>query len=265
MRRWLSPPDPSSNYQRALKLHQEGTGVWYLENKEHTTWKTSSSTFHWLHGIPGCGKTILSSTILKSVLELCTNDPGRAVAYFYFDFKDTEKQDPDPMIRSFIMQLLSQCIKIPSTLEMLFSTCENGRRQPSTSALLDVLEEIIGQFPHVYIILDALDECTTRTELLSILESIIGWQLKGLHLLVTSRKEQDIESSLECLIEECDIICIQSKLVDQDIRKYVHQRLSTDKDLKKWQKDPDVMHEIVTALMKGAQGMQVFPLSCSGT
>jgi hypothetical protein len=177
------------------------------------------------------------------------------VAYFYFDFNDLQKQTPELMVRSLISQLLQQCIKIPLILETLHSSCENGQRQPSIYALLDALQGTIHQFPETYIVLDALDECTDRPELMNILESIAGWQLDELHLLVTSRKERDIESSLECLIEDSNIICLQSKFVDEDIRSYVHQRLAVDKNLKKWQKDSDIVYEIETALMEGSQGM----------
>jgi hypothetical protein len=114
---------------------------------------------------------------------------------------------------------------------------------------------MIYQFPQTYIVLDALDECTDRAELMSIFESIAGWHLDGLHLLVTSRRERDIESALERLVKDKEIICLQSKLVDEDIRRYIHQRLSTDKKLEKWSKDPDIVREIDTALMKGAKGM----------
>jgi hypothetical protein len=159
------------------------------------------------------------------------------------------------MVRSLVSQLSQQCVQLPITLETLFSTCENGQRQPSLYALLDVLQELLFQFPEAYIILDALDECPIRAELLSILKSIAEWQLDKLHLLVTSRKEADIEIALEYLVESSNVICLQSKLVDQDILKYVHQRLSADQNLRKWQKDPSIIHEIETVLMNGAQGM----------
>jgi hypothetical protein len=51
------------------------------------------------------------------------------------------------------------------------------------------------------------------------------------------------------------MICLQSKTVDQDIRKYVHRRLSNDKDLQKWQKDSAVVCAIELTLMEGANGM----------
>jgi len=84
--RWLAAPDPSPNYQKALKQQQAGTGCWFLDSEKYKNWKTDDASFIWLYGIPGCGKTILSSAIVQSLFEYCTDDPGKVIAYFYFNF-----------------------------------------------------------------------------------------------------------------------------------------------------------------------------------
>ncbi|KAF2811529.1 uncharacterized protein BDZ99DRAFT_559599 [Mytilinidion resinicola] len=114
---------------------------------------------------------------------------------------------------------------------------------------------MIQKFPQSYIILDALDECGDRTVLIDILEGITEWRLKKLHVLVTSRNEPGIEISLESIANEQNTICLDTKLVDRDIEKYVRQRLSNDRVLRKWQRDPVLRHEIEVRLMKGAHGM----------
>jgi hypothetical protein len=260
IRQWLCAPDPSTNYQKALKLRQADTGLWLLESEEYASWKTKTNTASalWLYGIPGCGKTILSSTILQDVLEYCQDDPGKVTVYFFFDFNDVQKQDPEKMLRSLLSQLSQRSIRIPSSLDALFSSCENGERQPSGFALLDVLRLMIQEIPQVYIVIDALDECTQRIELMDILETMAGWQLWNLRLLVTSRRERDIESSLESLVDGQNQICLQSTLVDKDIQRYVRQRLSDDKRLRKWEKDAVIMRNIETTLVDGAQGMCVY-------
>ncbi|KAF2734842.1 ankyrin [Polyplosphaeria fusca] len=183
IRRWLSAPDPSTNYQKALKLRQADTGLWLLESDTYKRWKTAATSPLWLYGIPGCGKTILSSTVLQNVLQHCQDDPGKVTAYFFFDFNDVQKQDPEMMIRSLV------------------------------------------------------------------------WQLQSLHLMVTSRRERDIEVSLEGFVNERSRVCFQSTLVDKDIQRYVRQRLSDDKRLQKWEKDTSMIEQIETALTRGAKGM----------
>ncbi|KAG9195644.1 hypothetical protein G6011_00765 [Alternaria panax] len=176
-------------------------------------------------------------------------------AYFYFEFNDTQKQDPELMLRSLLCQFLQRSVVIPKGIDALFLSCDNGKRQPSLYALLEVTRQATQEFTQVYVVLDALDECTQRSELMDMLETMAGWPLDNLYLLMTSRKERDIESSLETYIGEEDAVCLQRDVVDQDIQRYVQQRLRDDKGLAKWNKDAAVRQEIEAALMSGARGM----------
>ncbi|KAF2793076.1 hypothetical protein K505DRAFT_306450 [Melanomma pulvis-pyrius CBS 109.77] len=254
IRQWLSAPDPSTNYHKALSLRQNDTGLWLLESDLYKKWTVKASSI-WLHGIPGCGKTILSSTLLENILEHASGDPGKSVAYFYFDFNDKQKQDPQIMVRSLISQLSQQCIKISPGLNGLYSSCGNGQRQPSPAELLQVLRQLIEERPCTYIIIDALDECGSRRELMSIVKNMLAWKLQGIHLLCTSRREGDIESTLGRILDDKNILCIQSKAVDLDIQSYVRQRLSEDDSLRKWQNDAIIREKIESSLMEGAHGM----------
>ncbi|KAI9687702.1 MAG: hypothetical protein M1822_001781 [Bathelium mastoideum] len=255
IRQWLSAPDPSPNYHKALKLRQAGTGLWFRNSDQFTEWTTSPSSLIWLYGIPGCGKTILSSTIIKTVEQQCENDLGKVAAYFYFDFTDPQKQQSELMIKSLVTQLSHQCIKIPTALDTLFSSCGRGQSQPSAEALLNVLQQMCGAFPATYIVLDALDECDDRDELMTTIKTLFEWRLDGLHLLVTSRQERDIEVPLKCLVHESSIIPLQNDIVDEDIQRYVRHRLTVDTKLEKWQKDAEIRTEIEVALKNGAHGM----------
>jgi hypothetical protein len=83
-------------------------------------------------------------------------------------------------------------------------------------------------FDETYIILDALDECRERQELLDDIETFAEWRTERLHILATSRREKEIEERIEPLIHDQGRICIQSALVNDDIRAYTHERLQTD-------------------------------------
>ncbi|KAH8719160.1 hypothetical protein GQ44DRAFT_687973 [Phaeosphaeriaceae sp. PMI808] len=251
---WLSAPDPSTNYHKAHKQRQAETGLWLLESTKFTEWKESAASRLWLYGIPGCGKTILSSTIIEHLLQHCHDDIRMVTAYFYFDFNDTQKQDPELMLRSLLCQLLQRSVMIPKGVDALFSSCGNGR-QPSMHALLEVTRQTVQEFTQVYVVLDALDECMQRSELMGVLKIVTGWQPDNLHLLMTSRKERDIERSLESYVEEEDTVCLQRDVVDQDIQRYIQQRLRNDRGLAKWNKDAAIRQEIEAALMRGACGM----------
>jgi hypothetical protein len=155
------------------------------------------------------------------------------------------------MVRSLITQLSVQSSSTPQALQSLFSSKMNGEQQPMTSELLTTLRHIVQEFNETFIIIDALDECKEREELLADIERIVGWQTGKLHILATSRREKDIEETLEPLITEQ--MCIENALVDADIQTYLRETLQNDSKLKMW--PSKVRKEIQETLMDGAHGM----------
>jgi hypothetical protein len=51
LRKWLSPPDPSTNHNIACNAHHEGTATWFFEGTTYKEWKsTGSESLLWIHG-----------------------------------------------------------------------------------------------------------------------------------------------------------------------------------------------------------------------
>ncbi len=144
---------------------------------------------------------------------------------------------------------------MPTALTSLFSSSKNRQQPPTTDALLAVLQQKFQEFGDIYIIFDALDECTDKLELLNVIEEIYSWKMGSLHFIVTSRQEKDIQESFDSLIGKDKQISIQSALVNDDIRAYVQERLKTDRQLRRWQSRSEARQEIEDALMDKAAGM----------
>ena len=249
---WLSAPDPSMEHNRARSSRQSDTGLWFTESTDFARWKSEKSLL-WLHGKPGCGKTVLSSTIIEEVLH--RSDDTTKVAYFYFSFSKIEKQTSENMIRSLIAQFSNQALGVPEELRVSFLACNSGLRQPGIDRLMKILEELTSHNHQHYIILDALDECSDGQDLLTRIHEIQGWQHPNLSLLLTSRRHKDIEDIIELCTHPEQRIGIQSSFVDADISKYVHSRLQADHLLKRWQGNPDVQEEIRSTIATKADGM----------
>lgn len=66
-------------------------------------------------------------------------------------------------------------------------------------SLIQVLEETLAVFACANVVLDALDECFDREDLLRIPETMNGWRQESLHILVTSRRERDLKEGLQGL------------------------------------------------------------------
>ena len=220
-------------------------------------WKTRRNSFLWLYGIPGCGKTILSSTIIE---DLERTLPRKTLLYFYFDFNDEGKQTLEGMVRSLMSQLYSKFGDTSEKLDSLFSSCEDGRQQPPRESLCKAFLHMIEHVKEVWIILDALDECCTRKGppiegLLSWTREVLNSEQRSVHLLMTSRPEQDIESGIMEFAYNDDIVHIQSSLISDDILTYIRTRVREDTGLKRWRSHPEVQNEIETRLMEKADGM----------
>ena len=119
---------------------------------------------------------------------------------------------------------------------------------------------MIEQVKEVWLVLDALDECRIRkglwTEgLLSWIREILNSEQRNVHLLVTSRPEQDIEVGIMEFAHNDDIVPIQSSLITDDISAYVRTRVRDDNGLKRWRTQPKVQNEIETRLIEKADGM----------
>ena len=249
--RWLAAPDPSSNHNKASKTKQPETGRWLLEGSEYGKWKSQPATFLWLHGIPGCGKTVLCSTIIDHVASVGPTQQNCSLAYYYFDFNETKKQTCESLMRSLITQLCWQSPESSEILEALYSYSDEGLREPTVELLTKALRGFLGLYQETYIVLDALDECTDIPGVISFLDDIHGWHFQNLHILIASRKEVVIERGLQSLTT--DQVLIQNALVDDDIKLLVRQCLRSDSELSRWPKS--IKAEIDEALYKGSKGM----------
>ena len=251
---WLKAPDPSTNYNSARKSRQPHTGLWFVEGRIFARWKRETPLL-WLYGKPGCGKSVLSSTIIENITTKEQSGPSTVTAYFFFTFNDIEKQHPEKMIRSLITQLFTQRIDTCQALCDLYSDCNKGKSKPDISGLMKALKSLIEDADVVYIVLDALDECSETSELLETVREIREWNIPQLHMLLTSRNYNTIEEEIEKHTSVEDRISLQSVLVDVDIAKYVNERLQNDRAFRGWRNRPDLREEIQRTLIQKVDGM----------
>ncbi|KAJ9149081.1 Zinc finger, ZZ-type [Pleurostoma richardsiae] len=253
---WLSSSDLSIKHNAAIKMREPGTGLWFLESEDFCNW-VSSPGFLWLYGIPGCGKTVLCSTIIEAVREICLTSDERKLAYFYFDFQEIESQDEGVLLGSLLRQLCAGEAAIPKPVQDLYTRNHPSGYQPSTEELESTLFAIIGSLEkEVYIILDALDELpekhdsTKRREVLRRIDRMVSRRFANLHILTTSRDVMDIREKLASLCGQA--ISIQSSHVDADIAKYVRTCLKEDRFVRL----PDYIKALIEAkLAEQADGM----------
>jgi ankyrin repeat domain-containing protein 50 len=246
--KWLKSSDPSVNHNAARKKHEPTTGDWLLESEIFTKWREGTKASLWLNGKPGAGKTILCSTVIDYI-KSCRLNSADTYAYFYFDFSDAGKQKVTSMLSSIIAQLSVPVL--PAVVDELYSKCNNGNQQSSQDDLVKTLISLFKDSYRTYLILDALDECSERKDLLVALRQIIQVTSLQVNVLVTSREEQDIFEGLQGVIPES--VNLECGGLDADIERHIKKCLENDTE---WRKDPPyIKQEIQDALVKGAHGM----------
>ncbi|KAN0129332.1 hypothetical protein V8E53_012816 [Lactarius tabidus] len=259
LRKWIAPPDPSVNYNVASRAHQEGTAGWCTKGITVADWKTSGSLL-WIHGKPGSGKSILSSAIIRD-LESLSATGSACMAYFFFDFKDTGKQDSRALLSSLLVQLSEQSGQCRDLLMRLYSAHQNGSRQPTDDSLARCLTDMLTTMRDVpiYLIMDALDECpndsgipSSRENVLELVKKLVELRRPNLRLFATSRPEFDIRTALEPLATQHLSLHDESgqKL---DIDHYVSSVVRSDKRMKRWRDDEKAM--VIQKLTEKADGM----------
>ncbi|OQE16718.1 hypothetical protein PENSTE_c023G07929 [Penicillium steckii] len=252
IRCWLNPPDPSTNANHARKLRHEGTGTWLLENSVFQSWYSGLHQHIWLYGLAGCGKTVLSVTVLDHL----TNKNDALILSFFFDFSDTRKQPLDGMLRSLAFQLYQDGNRSAIHLESLFQAHQNGTNQCATTALSDTVVKMLAAQKKVFIVLDALDESTTRNELLLWIEDIsFRPELVHVQLIYTSRPEAELQQRIPSLIEEQNCLPFDKQTVNCDIRSWVTAQLAQRRDFTEKCLSYNLLQKIRSKVGDGADGM----------
>ena len=187
------------------------------------------------------------------------------MAYFYFDFRNVNKQGLHDLVTSLLTQLSARSSLHCDILFKLYLVHDNGTKQPSDGALTKCLEDMLtlsDQHP-IYLIVDALDESpdtsgipSPRERVLQLLKELIDLRCPNLHICVTSRPEIDIRDVIVPLTS------LRVSLHDQsgqkeDIEDYVRSVVYSNSEpiIRRWKKDDKDL--VIETLSERADGMYV--------
>ena len=182
-------------------------------------------------------------------------------AFYYFDFRNTAKQDVRGLMTSLLVQLCARSNPCYEILLRLYSTYDNGSRSPDDRALVQCLKDMLAlpDQPAIYLIVDALDECpctsgvvSPRKRVLNLLEDLVELKIENLRICVTGRPEADILDALLPLASHT-VSLHDEDGQRQDINNYITSVVQSDRKMRKWRAEDKKL--VIDTLSQRADGM----------
>ncbi|KAJ6209788.1 hypothetical protein PSV09DRAFT_2258257 [Bipolaris maydis] len=254
---WLNPFDFSTYHREACEQHFQNSGSWLLNDEQFQRWLGPSQNFLWLYGSPGCGKTVLSSSIIRAV------GKTHLLLHFYITFHQKDTLSIHTLIRTLVWQLSQKFNATRSVLDDLYTSCkdsdpEKTPRPPTTEELQRVFLNMLRLVKEVWIVIDALDELVLEgskkdaKNAMTWITDLVNLKNGNAHLAVTSRDEQEIRKYFQKIVARNGFIAVEGEGLDGDIAAYVKNEVA---GLERWKNSPTIQMEIENKLLAKANGM----------
>ncbi|KAF8858382.1 hypothetical protein BDZ45DRAFT_397454 [Acephala macrosclerotiorum] len=246
---WLTPFDYFAQHHDVVIRRQVGTGQWLLDSAEFQAWVGTDKLTLFCPGIPGAGKTILTSIVVDELTTRFSNDPTTGIAYIYCDFRRQDEQKIDNLLASLLKQLAESQPSLPGSVKDLYNRHKTKRTQPSLDEISKSLQAVTELYSRVFLVIDAIDECQLSNRCrLQFLSNIFNLQAKTkAKLFATSRPILDIEKEFKgCL-------SLQILASDEDVKRYLNGNMS--QLLTFVSSNPKLQEEITTEIVKAVKGM----------
>ncbi|KAJ7270946.1 ankyrin repeat-containing domain protein [Mycena rebaudengoi] len=242
---WLSPPNFFARHADIFETRQKGTGLWFLRERKFQDWLSLGGTL-WCHGIPGAGKTVLTSIVVDYLRnELQGNSTGVAVAYL--NHKESDAQSPSNILAGLWWQLVAERFISPLA-QQLYQKHQSRHTRPSLDEVREIFCSTVTGFSKVFVVVDALDEYPEahRHILLDTLAAIGG----SVSLMLTSRPNISPHSFFPT------VPVVEVRAQDDDIHHYVKAQIQSSFRLSKYVRArPELHEEIETKIVESADGM----------
>ncbi|KAF8457077.1 hypothetical protein BDZ91DRAFT_800670 [Kalaharituber pfeilii] len=194
--RWISDYNHTITFLEFANASHPHTGKWLFEMDEYKQWVQSNHpSLLWCYGIPGSGKSVLSTSIVKHLLDTCfqeTNSDSRKafIGYFFCSFSDHRSLKFEEIMRSLIRQVLSVFYGSNEFEEYLAKFFQQSNNIPSTDLWKELFIRTCRIPNHIYLIIDGIDECydSVQAQILELINEMLSI-LRCIKVFLSSRKQ----------------------------------------------------------------------------
>ena len=181
----------------------------------------------WLRGPAGTGKSTIAHTTADELSALLA-------ASFFFGRKKGAREDITKLVPTLAYQIAQN---IPSTELKMREALENDKtipfqrlRDQFSSLLVGSVAEL-GHVPRHVVVVDGLDECTSRDGVLEFIRLLAeAIDTLPFRFLLTSRPEPDIEAAFRLHMTDRMALWLALEDSREDVRKYLKTHLQQTRD-----------------------------------
>jgi Cdc6-like AAA superfamily ATPase len=251
---WLTPINYGDQQSDLIARRQAGTGKWLLNSDEFQSWLNENKQTLFCPGIPGAGKTVITSIAVEHLQTEFRDDPNVGIAYLYCNYRRQEEQKPVDLLASLLKQLIQGRTSMPQNVVDIYKRHNNERTRPSFGEISKILHSVVADYSRTFITIDALDECRIsdggRGRLLAELFSLQA--RTGANFLATSRFIPEIEKEFTGRSAKLEI-----RASGGDLQTYLHGHMLKLPSFVSH--SADLQNEIITAIIEAVDGMYVPP------
>jgi Cdc6-like AAA superfamily ATPase len=243
------PIDYGSKQSDFINRRQPGTGQWLLDSTKFQEWLKTKQQTLFCPGIPGSGKTILTSIVVRELNIRFRNDRSVGIAYLYCDFRRHDEQKLNDLLSSLLKQLVQEQLSVPDFVKELYDRHKDKRTQPSTEELSGALHYVAVMYSTVFLVVDALDECQHLDECHArFLSAIFGLRDKtGANIFATSRDLLEIKTKFK------GSVSFEIRANEEDVRRYLDGHMSRFPGFV--DRSAELQEEIKTGVISAVDGM----------
>jgi Cdc6-like AAA superfamily ATPase len=217
---WLSLSDSASQQHDIISRKEEGTGSWFLDSLEFEAWQHGSDKTLFCPGIPGAGKTMIAAIAIDHLYRRARSE-DIGVAYLFCNYKAQLEQTAATLLATVLKQLVQSRPGLAAPVIRMYEDHQKQRSRPSLDEIFEALQSVCSAYHTVYLVVDALDECTdqdgVRNQLVNKLRELEA--RTNTHLMFTSRFIPEVTEKFK------SEPTLEVRASDQDVRRYVASQL----------------------------------------
>jgi hypothetical protein len=229
-----------------------------LGTEEFQRWIAGDEKSLFCPGMPGAGKTFLTSIIIDHLERTFADREDVGITYFFCDYR--QQQTLVGFYSALLRQLVQRLVSIPDRVVSMWKTHSNKGTSPSEEEVYTELRTAITECRRGLVVLDALDECPVHNGVQSVRTIFLRKIMRlceedGIGILATSRPDQEISAFFESGLS------VELQASTDDIESYVEVRMD---ELRPFvHRKPGLKHCIKDEITRSACGMYEYFKSCS--